>query len=117
MRLSPGATKEPPCRGADANAKGIRKFSAHRAQNELKSALLSMVWCGISEREIPAQCCSRHLTKVQNHEIRRQQPLCCHCGSRVVKVSDCGLSCHEFEPSTTKDLPCRAAMHVKSVES
>ncbi|GFX92043.1 hypothetical protein TNCV_5005071 [Trichonephila clavipes] len=25
--------------------------------------------------------------------------------------------CHEFEPSTTKDPPCRAAMHVKSVES
>ncbi|GFV58631.1 hypothetical protein TNCV_3519981 [Trichonephila clavipes] len=24
---------------------------------------------------------------------------------------------HEFEPSTTKDLPYRAAMHVKSVES
>ncbi|GFU07211.1 uncharacterized protein TNCV_4946821 [Trichonephila clavipes] len=28
-----------------------------------------------------------------------------------------GLPCHEFEPSTTKDQPCRAAMHVKSVES
>ncbi|GFT53462.1 hypothetical protein TNCV_3324511 [Trichonephila clavipes] len=24
---------------------------------------------------------------------------------------------HEFDPSTTKDPPCRAAMHVKSVES
>ncbi|GFX84637.1 uncharacterized protein TNCV_724451 [Trichonephila clavipes] len=24
---------------------------------------------------------------------------------------------HEFEPSTTKDPPCRAAMHAKSVES
>ncbi|GFX06926.1 hypothetical protein TNCV_1202411 [Trichonephila clavipes] len=32
-------------------------------------------------------------------------------------VSDRGLPCHEFEPSTTKDPPCRAAMHVKSVES
>ncbi|GFW15155.1 hypothetical protein TNCV_173021 [Trichonephila clavipes] len=30
-------------------------------------------------------------------------------GSRVVLVSDRGLSCHEFEPSTTKDPPCRAA--------
>ncbi|GFU65788.1 hypothetical protein TNCV_5059221 [Trichonephila clavipes] len=27
------------------------------------------------------------------------------------------LACHEFEPSTTKDPPCRGAMHVKSVES
>ncbi|GFY20699.1 hypothetical protein TNCV_1119331 [Trichonephila clavipes] len=32
-------------------------------------------------------------------------------------VSDRGLPCHEFEPSTAKDPPCRAAMHVKSVES
>ncbi|GFT51999.1 hypothetical protein TNCV_2058481 [Trichonephila clavipes] len=37
-------------------------------------------------------------------------------GSRVVKVSDRGWPCHEFEPSTTKDPSCRAAMHVKSVE-
>ncbi|GFU29753.1 hypothetical protein TNCV_4745781 [Trichonephila clavipes] len=27
------------------------------------------------------------------------------------------LVCHEFEPSTTKDPPCRTAMHAKSVES
>ncbi|GFV56148.1 hypothetical protein TNCV_1489251 [Trichonephila clavipes] len=26
-------------------------------------------------------------------------------------------ACHEFESSTTKDPPCRAAMRVKSVES
>ncbi|GFW29503.1 hypothetical protein TNCV_744451 [Trichonephila clavipes] len=39
------------------------------------------------------------------------------CGSRVVKVSDRGWPCHEFEPSTTKVPPCRGAMYVKSVES
>ncbi|GFT61711.1 SCAN domain-containing protein 3 [Trichonephila clavipes] len=38
-------------------------------------------------------------------------------GSRVVWASDRGWLCHEFEPSTTKDPPCRAAMHAKSVES
>ncbi|GFT09388.1 hypothetical protein TNCV_5062531 [Trichonephila clavipes] len=38
-------------------------------------------------------------------------------GSRVVWVSDRGWLCHEFEPSTTKDPPCRAVMHDKSVES
>ncbi|GFV41861.1 uncharacterized protein TNCV_2958771 [Trichonephila clavipes] len=27
------------------------------------------------------------------------------------------LACLEFEPSTTKDPPCRAAMHIKSVDS
>ncbi|GFS73773.1 hypothetical protein TNCV_1458171 [Trichonephila clavipes] len=26
-------------------------------------------------------------------------------------------ACHEFEPSTTKDPPCREAMHVTSAES
>ncbi|GFS96240.1 transposon Tf2-9 polyprotein [Trichonephila clavipes] len=38
-------------------------------------------------------------------------------GIRVVKVSGRGWPCHEFDPSTTKDPPCRAVMHVKSVES
>ncbi|GFX31291.1 uncharacterized protein TNCV_2061101 [Trichonephila clavipes] len=33
------------------------------------------------------------------------------------KVSERGLPGYEFEPSTTKDPSCRAAMHVKSVES
>ncbi|GFV28136.1 hypothetical protein TNCV_678241 [Trichonephila clavipes] len=36
---------------------------------------------------------------------------------RQMEVSDRGLPGYEFEPSTTKDPPCRAAMHVKSVES
>ncbi|GFV45661.1 uncharacterized protein TNCV_2739371 [Trichonephila clavipes] len=34
----------------------------------------------------------------------------------TTKVSDRGLLCHGFEPCTTKDPPCRAAMHVKSVD-
>ncbi|GFX31767.1 hypothetical protein TNCV_171001 [Trichonephila clavipes] len=38
-------------------------------------------------------------------------------GSPVVKVSDHGRPCHEFEPSTTKDPPYIAAMLAKSVES
>ncbi|GFW29272.1 hypothetical protein TNCV_742141 [Trichonephila clavipes] len=37
-------------------------------------------------------------------------------GSQVVWVSDGGLPCHEFEPSTPKNPPCRAAMQVKSVQ-
>ncbi|GFU46213.1 hypothetical protein TNCV_2155491 [Trichonephila clavipes] len=51
------------------------------------------------------------VTQYCNSEVRNGR------GSRVVKVTDSGLPCHEFEPSTTKDPPCRAAMHVKSVES
>ncbi|GFY20686.1 hypothetical protein TNCV_1119201 [Trichonephila clavipes] len=38
-------------------------------------------------------------------------------GSRVVKVSDHSWPCQEFEPSTTKDPPCRGAMRVKFVEN
>ncbi|GFU83547.1 hypothetical protein TNCV_4218071 [Trichonephila clavipes] len=38
------------------------------------------------------------------------------CGSPVVNIQP-WQACHEFDPSTTKDPPCRAAMHVKSVES
>ncbi|GFV81578.1 putative RNA-directed DNA polymerase from transposon X-element [Trichonephila clavipes] len=38
-------------------------------------------------------------------------------GSRVVKLSDRGWPCYEFESSNTKDSPCRGLMHVKSVES
>ncbi|GFX93986.1 hypothetical protein TNCV_3413481 [Trichonephila clavipes] len=38
-------------------------------------------------------------------------------GSPVVRVSDRGWPCHEFEPSTTKDQPRRGAMHVNSVDS
>ncbi|GFY35674.1 hypothetical protein TNCV_2619661 [Trichonephila clavipes] len=38
-------------------------------------------------------------------------------GSRVVKVTDRSLPRQEFEPSTSKDPPCRAMMHAKSVES
>ncbi|GFX55470.1 hypothetical protein TNCV_267581 [Trichonephila clavipes] len=44
-------------------------------------------------------------------------PLAWGRGSRVVKLSDPGRPCHEFEPNTTIDPPCRGAMHVKSVES
>ncbi|GFW82050.1 hypothetical protein TNCV_771791 [Trichonephila clavipes] len=35
----------------------------------------------------------------------------------MVKVSDRGWPCHELEPSTTKDPPCRGTMHVKSADS
>ncbi|GFU57964.1 hypothetical protein TNCV_5083241 [Trichonephila clavipes] len=38
-------------------------------------------------------------------------------GSHVVKVLDRGWPCHEFEPSTAKEPPCRGTMYVKSVES
>ncbi|GFX77681.1 hypothetical protein TNCV_1105981 [Trichonephila clavipes] len=49
------------------------------------------------------------------HDLPNFLILC--SGNRVVKVSDRGWPCHEFEPSTTKDRPCMGALHVKSVES
>ncbi|GFV19142.1 hypothetical protein TNCV_3223601 [Trichonephila clavipes] len=38
------------------------------------------------------------------------------CGTLVVKVTDSWPACHEFEPSTVEDPPCRGAMPVISVE-
>ncbi|GFY10671.1 hypothetical protein TNCV_2194921 [Trichonephila clavipes] len=37
-------------------------------------------------------------------------------GSLVVKVTDSCPTCHEFQPSTSEDPPCRGVMHVKSIE-
>ncbi|GFX55813.1 hypothetical protein TNCV_609791 [Trichonephila clavipes] len=39
------------------------------------------------------------------------------CGSSVVKVTGPWLACHEFKSSTSEDLPCSGAIHVKFVES
>ncbi|GFW92334.1 hypothetical protein TNCV_3588561 [Trichonephila clavipes] len=39
------------------------------------------------------------------------------CGSPVVKVSDHGRHVMSSSPVPPKDPPCRAAMHIKSVES
>ncbi|GFY27932.1 hypothetical protein TNCV_4562861 [Trichonephila clavipes] len=40
----------------------------------------------------------------------------CPCGL-VAKVTDSWPVCHEFGSSTAEDSPCRALMHVKSVEA
>ncbi|GFU68661.1 hypothetical protein TNCV_308761 [Trichonephila clavipes] len=53
----------------------------------------------------------------EDHKNNFMTRISCGCGSRVVWASDRGWLCHEFEPSTTKDPPCRAAMRAKSVES
>ncbi|GFT59038.1 hypothetical protein TNCV_186311 [Trichonephila clavipes] len=34
-----------------------------------------------------------------------------------MKVMDSWPACHEFEPCTAEDSPCRRAMHIKSVEA
>ncbi|GFU72928.1 hypothetical protein TNCV_4636621 [Trichonephila clavipes] len=60
---------------------------------------------------------SRFRNRLNDYEKSFLLPVDCDRGSRVVYVSDHGLLCHEFEPSTTKDPPCRAAMPIKSVES
>ncbi|GFT19610.1 hypothetical protein TNCV_2534851 [Trichonephila clavipes] len=55
-------------------------------------------------------------TRNREERVRKSLSPWSRC-SRVIKVSDRGLPCHEFEPSTTKDPPYSVAMHVKSVES
>ncbi|GFW15105.1 hypothetical protein TNCV_172521 [Trichonephila clavipes] len=44
--------------------------------------------------------------------VRQMSPRIGGRSSRVVKVSDRASPCHEFEPSTTQDPPCREAMHI-----
>ncbi|GFV45034.1 hypothetical protein TNCV_907811 [Trichonephila clavipes] len=39
------------------------------------------------------------------------------CGSLVVKITDSWPACHDFEPSTAEDTPCRGAVHIKSVDA
>ncbi|GFU63191.1 hypothetical protein TNCV_3466151 [Trichonephila clavipes] len=50
-------------------------------------------------------------SRFDSDHYRRSSSLWGSRGSRVVKVSDHGWPCHDFKPITTKDPPCRAAMH------
>ncbi|GFV07231.1 hypothetical protein TNCV_1312291 [Trichonephila clavipes] len=65
-------------------------------------------WEGVDGLQFVGQANSTHAL-LDSSPVRR--------GSRVVWVSNRSLPSYEFEPSTTKDPPCRAVMHVKSVES
>ncbi|GFT29361.1 integrase catalytic domain-containing protein [Trichonephila clavipes] len=71
-------------------------------EDDLWSCLLSMdplIWFGDKGVEARRFTFSRRIVALALYYI-------CDRGSRVVKVSDRGWPCHEFEPSTTKDLPC-----------
>ncbi|GFU50257.1 uncharacterized protein TNCV_300901 [Trichonephila clavipes] len=59
--------------------------------------------CDMLRRLIGTTAPGHHDCSIQEGKMGR--------GSRVVKVSDRGWPYHEFEPSTTKDPPCRAVMH------
>ncbi|GFU94358.1 hypothetical protein TNCV_1731551 [Trichonephila clavipes] len=52
-------------------------------------------------------------TRVIGNELSNSEPRAGH-GRRVVKVSDRGWPCHEFEPSTTKDPSCRGTINENS---
>ncbi|GFW17285.1 hypothetical protein TNCV_1957561 [Trichonephila clavipes] len=41
----------------------------------------------------------------------------CGHGSLVVKITDSWPACHDIEPITAEDPPCRGVMQVKSVEN
>ncbi|GFW81299.1 uncharacterized protein TNCV_376471 [Trichonephila clavipes] len=69
----------------------------------------------MSGRRISRQAVYNHSTKTGLYT--RRPVWRAGRGSRVVKISDRGWFCHEFEPCTTKEPPCKGAMHVKSVEN
>ncbi|GFT06286.1 hypothetical protein TNCV_2990571 [Trichonephila clavipes] len=68
-------------------------------------------------RAIEEEKCSRNGSLEQQESAHPTYAIGWTTLSCKIRISDRGLPCHEFEPSTTKDPPCRAAMHVKYVES
>ncbi|GFS84497.1 hypothetical protein TNCV_4606761 [Trichonephila clavipes] len=68
-------------------------------------------------RASPAEDHRKNGIRKSNHNPHSSSLKVIGRGSRVVKLSDRGWPCQEFDPSTTKDPPCRAAMYVESVES
>ncbi|GFV17121.1 hypothetical protein TNCV_3632841 [Trichonephila clavipes] len=68
--------------------------------------------CGVEVRreELPAQVSSTSLD--HGSKLRDSEKPHRGCGSPVVKISVHGRHVTSAEASTTKDPPCRAAMHV-----
>ncbi|GFX58235.1 hypothetical protein TNCV_4049931 [Trichonephila clavipes] len=61
-----------------------------------------------------------HQLKIRSHKCTTRFSSPCQRETRKKKFNLLFVDhqrCHEFEPSTTKDTPCRGEMHVKSVES
>ncbi|GFV24301.1 uncharacterized protein TNCV_422911 [Trichonephila clavipes] len=87
-----------------------KRFQWNIIQHSHLHILKNVDLCAVTTFEVKKR---NWLHVTESHNLR----LVFSRGSRVVQVWDRGLPCHEFEPSTTKDPPCRAAMHVKSVES
>ncbi|GFU24119.1 hypothetical protein TNCV_2007121 [Trichonephila clavipes] len=57
---------------------------------------------------------------MNTHLVKRWQSVeagLCDWPQEVLRRPCSWLACHEFEPNTAEDPPCRDAMHVKSVEA
>ncbi|GFV70880.1 hypothetical protein TNCV_3040791 [Trichonephila clavipes] len=79
---------------------------------------LSLVWCTKWEIRVPVEVLSSLFER--GSKLGGPSPiapglLCCVCvfhaqdghGSLMVKVRGSWLACHEFDPSTAEDSPCR----------
>ncbi|GFU77013.1 hypothetical protein TNCV_4521691 [Trichonephila clavipes] len=98
---------------------------------DVEAQTSSRWWCGEDvRREVLAQVSSSSLdhgsklrgpSPIGSFVVRlKYNPLSLPVGgrgSRVVKILSHGWPCHEFETSTTKDPPCRGAVHVKPVKN
>ncbi|GFV63640.1 hypothetical protein TNCV_626351 [Trichonephila clavipes] len=90
--------------------KGVGPMSAQSLEKRILSKARRDRSAGGIERWFAAKQCSG------NRPNTGQAFENCRC-SRMIKVSDRGWPSHEFDPSTTKEPPCRGEMHVKSDES
>ncbi|GFS62675.1 hypothetical protein TNCV_3737201 [Trichonephila clavipes] len=110
--LEPSAAEDPPNRGADGSK--LRSPSLNSFVQLNRANLLFTIHSKPSASETQGRF-TLNLSRLSSS--RGSAMSLSGRVSRVVEVSDRGWLCPEFEPSTTKDLPCRAAMHAKSFES
>ncbi|GFT31830.1 hypothetical protein TNCV_2035611 [Trichonephila clavipes] len=79
--------------------------------------LTSLVKMRTPQQKVQCVLCLWSARNLNQRVQRRVRTECNVNPPKLKSVSDRGWLCHEFEPSTAKDPPCRAVMHTKSIES
>ncbi|GFV66078.1 uncharacterized protein TNCV_2891481 [Trichonephila clavipes] len=94
--------------------KALDRFNVHRCPTR-------WVFSGTGLEPVTKQATVRYLYHSATTATTLSQHTWRYVNERLWYPSGQGigswLACHEFEPSTTKDPPCRGEMHVKSAKS
>ncbi|GFV27423.1 hypothetical protein TNCV_3796171 [Trichonephila clavipes] len=102
------------CYMAKQNPTGYTKLEG--VDNDLEIHLIPGIFCSITIWEIVIEGILKSLSlfSTQLLEAFGDGPV---AGVSGGQGTESWLACLEFEPSATKDPPCRAEMHVKSIEN